>query len=96
MSAWQPIETAPRDGTSVDLWVDGEFPHRIANAEFREPTDGEWWAHGGDTIDTPDATWCDMFGPLGKEEQPTHWQPLPEAPVSHPSDTQSEPARRVG
>lgn len=24
MSKWQPIETAPRDGTVVDLWYRGE------------------------------------------------------------------------
>ncbi len=24
MTEWQPIETAPKDGKEVDLWIDGE------------------------------------------------------------------------
>lgn len=77
---WYPIECAPKDGTRIDVWKAGEFPGRIADVEWREPTDGEWWVHGGDTIETPDATWCDCFGPLSKFEKPTHWMPVPEGP----------------
>lgn len=81
---WRGIETAPRDGTFIDVWVDGEFAGRRADVCWREPTEGEWWAHGGDTIETPDATWCDLFGPLCKHEQPTYWQPLPPPPEENP------------
>jgi hypothetical protein len=80
MGEWQPIETAPKDGKVIDVWIDGEFPRRRADVSWREPTDSELWVHGGDTIETPDATWHDCFGPLGKSEQPTHWMPLPERP----------------
>lgn len=77
---WRGIESAPKDGTEIDVWVGGEFPRRFANVSWREPNDSEWWVHGGDTIETPDATWHDCFGPFGKEDQPTHWQPLPTPP----------------
>jgi hypothetical protein len=82
MSEWQPIETAPRDGTTVDAWVPGEFARRVADVSWREPTDSEWWVHGGDTIETPDAAWHDCFGPLAKDEQPTHWMHLPAPPIT--------------
>lgn len=71
MSEWHSIETAPKDGTIVDLWVAG--PHNAGN---RQPdcwfSDAEWW--------------CD-FGDQGEQQPgiyigdvPTHWMPLPEPP----------------
>ena len=78
--AWLPIETAPKDGTVIDVWVDGEFPGRRTDVSWRVPTVSEWWVHGDDTIETLDPTWHDPFGPLGKSEPPTHWQPLPAPP----------------
>ncbi len=79
-TTWQDIGTAPRDGTSIDVWIDGEFPRRATDVQWREPSDSEWWVHGRDTIETPAATWHDVFGPLGKDEQPTHWMPRPSPP----------------
>ncbi len=69
--SWQPIETAPRDGTRVLLWWDGDF----APVAHWEP-DGwayhmtmNWMADRGCVI-------ADAL--LGYE--PTHWMPLPEPP----------------
>jgi hypothetical protein len=81
MSEWQPIESAPKDGTEIDVWVAGEFPGRRTDVSWREPTDSEWWVHGGDTIKTPCATWHDCFGPLGKDEPVIYWMPLPKPPL---------------
>lgn len=78
---WQDIATAPRDGTLIDVWRGGEFPRRVPDVSWREPTNSEWWVHGGDTIRTPAATWHDMFGPFGKDDTPTHWRPLPSPPA---------------
>jgi len=79
---WRSMDSAPRDGTDIDVWVEGEFPRRLTNVSWREPSDSEWWVHGGDTIETPDATWHDVFGPLGQDDQPTAWMPLPSPPQS--------------
>ena len=35
---WQPIDTAPKDGTKVDLWCDGE---RLTDCVWREPEYGD-------------------------------------------------------
>ena len=63
--AWQPIETAPRDGTHVLLF----------SPDAREPfvrvgffLDGDWWD-----------TWCERRGfPIDADS--SHWMPLPEPP----------------
>src|SRR3546814_4185135 len=89
------MDEAPRDGTEIDVWIGGEFPGRLTDVSWREPTDSEWWVHGGDTIGTLDAAWHDGFGPLGSGRQPTHWRPLPPHPTSedrseeHTSELQS-------
>jgi len=92
MGEWQPIETAPKDGTwillylSEDGWksdADGDYPYRV--------TIGQWDA---DTYQS--ATWMsdktytefwDYGGMTGAgtstyrvEVIPSHWMPLPDAP----------------
>ena len=84
MSEWQTIETAPKDGTAIDVWRGGEFPGRSTDVSWREPSDSEWWVHGGDTIENCKATWHDAFGPLGRNEQPTHWMAIPAPPKDTP------------
>ena len=71
MTGWQPIETAPKDGTAVLLYMaDGKY----AAAEFRTRNDGiAFWeiAH----IETTGASICLLA-------KATHWQPLPAPPES--------------
>lgn len=68
MSAWQPIETAPMDGTSILVCV----THNIGPDEWETVQWVDWarlpfvWPHYLDRIDIP--------------FPPTHWMPLPEAP----------------
>lgn len=78
---WRDIASAPKDGTPIDVITGGAFPRRVTDVQWRESSESEWWVHGGDTIETPDATWCDDFGPLSRDEQPTHWMPIPAAPA---------------
>jgi hypothetical protein len=70
---WQPIETAPRDGTRVDLWGINRLRYdrrgeRIVNVAWGFVTDWmgtkrEDWQHG-----------------RGEDFEPTHWMPLPRPP----------------
>jgi len=61
-SRWQPIETAPKDGTGV-LLFDGDF-------------EIGYWDYETDQ-------WViDLFGQT--KMQPTHWMPIPAAPVATP------------
>jgi hypothetical protein len=64
MSEWQPIESAPKDGTKVDVWCvrEGKVPLRIPNAYFYE----ERWLHS--------------FNGMRIWHDPTHWMPLPPPP----------------
>jgi hypothetical protein len=84
MTDWQPIETAPKDGTFVMLFVpNGQLetgPVTIGGywkAVERSPDgrfkNGEWTRFSGWLGSDADchASWCD----------PTHWMPLPCPPV---------------
>lgn len=83
---WQPIESAPKDGTYVDLWCiaqstfDGkEYQYRVTDARFDVP---EECYFPGDQI----AQWisedfvCDGLGEAPIRAFATHWMPLPEPP----------------
>jgi len=68
MSDWQPIETAPKDGTNILLF------NRAGNVAAGLWLSGAlgtgWFLRGGNR---PDTFFNEHFGP-------THWQPLPEPP----------------
>lgn len=67
---WQAIESAPRDGSRIDLWVhwpEHDRRDRTADA-FWNVEEGEWQLgefHAGQFVHRPTAT---------------HWMPRPEAP----------------
>lgn len=66
MSEWQPIETAPQDGTEMLGYRAGKY----ANAYRVQRDDCEMWYFGGLSASIrirPDA-------------KPTHWMPLPSPP----------------
>jgi hypothetical protein len=67
---WRPIETAPRDGTTLDLWAyfpEHDKARRIADAFWN--TEENAWQLGG-------------FNSKQFSYPPTisHWMPLPAAP----------------
>jgi hypothetical protein len=74
---WEPIETAPRDGTEI-IVTDGRdvftARYRISNCAndapfFAVSADGEFFNRGTDWQFEPDYRW------------PTHWMPLPAPPT---------------
>jgi hypothetical protein len=76
---WQPIETAPKDGSMFLCWVsavrhtriDGEFG---LPGDVSEPDFCQWNGNGGDGY------WDNMMGQIGDEYGVTHWMPMPAAP----------------
>lgn len=78
MSTWQPIETAPKDGTYVLLfypdyrkkvWVGSYYNNETyCHGKLRNKSEG--WNNGADRL------------ALIKESLPTHWMHLPPLPTA--------------
>jgi hypothetical protein len=73
---WRSIETAPKDGTRVLLWADGE--HKIARWFTAEEHAFYEHGHAEDS-----GLFSDMWmGDTGEENiEPEAWQPLPAPPA---------------
>ena len=76
MNAWQPIETAPKDGTSVLLYEPGhgiDVGHWYVHThdEYKERPDGLFERV---TVSNPGYWNCN------ETQRPTHWMPLPKVP----------------
>lgn len=81
MSEWQPIETAPKDGTVLILWNGATLGTGSWEAYARDELGN---AIGINTEDQPDC--IDRWEWTGEgfetSPAPTHWQPMPEPPDS--------------
>ena len=75
LGAWLPIETAPKDGTRIMVfcpWVGVCGPANWDVCWFaKKPR--PFWTHWGERI------WGTS---REREDQPTHWMPLPDPPQS--------------
>lgn len=69
MTKWQPIETAPRDGTEVVVYCPGQ----------RHPVFTASYIYGWScSVEGRYSPMDDFFG--DEDKKPTHWMPLPEPP----------------
>lgn len=72
MSEWQPIETAPKDGTQILLRVDSV----VHQGEWQGPSDGAIYARTKSTFN-----WFSVScGSSLYDAAVTHWMPLPQPP----------------
>lgn len=73
MSEWQPIETAPKDGTPLLIFSPDSIKPNVFICIWTD------WTDENDTV--IEGNWTD----LGNEQEfgatPTHWQPLPDPPA---------------
>ena len=74
-TGWQPISTAPKDGTKVVLLIEHD---QAVVASWQAIEDFAMWVTAGED-DCPNS-W-EGFGCYADSDQPTHWQPLPPAPL---------------
>ena len=93
---WQPIETAPKDGTDIILGAPGqEFqgqPTSPRSTIGHWTTDEECRVYMGDCggachcpeYEYLDPHWISWDGGFTDENPPTHWMPLPEPPNTSP------------
>lgn len=80
MADWQPIETAPKDGTRIMLWR-GYTTYGV----WAEMVIAEWhddaWRWPSDTQSTHgDWSQDEIYDGYESAKDFTHWMPLPEAP----------------
>ena len=82
--SWQPIETAPKDGTAVDLWVSVTFRNSVEVRDSRFPDcrweDGKGWfdPYGGPAYDQ---TGDYLIDDECRTFRVTHWMSVPCGPV---------------
>jgi hypothetical protein len=77
-SGWQPIETAPRDGTHILLGVDIATVWIVRNGRYDkcehstpyDPNDEGWWCYRHSVTQEK----------LEGIYEPTHWMPMPDEP----------------
>jgi hypothetical protein len=87
--SWQPIETAPKDGSRVLAWrADAgvmfaewrSVADRMTTRDIeREIEESERIGESADWLDQED-WFCEEGGRMEGNEAPTHWMPLPEPP----------------
>lgn len=80
IEAWQPIETAPKDGTEINGYRSDQGVFTFRWAEMSEFVDEGAIVDGHDTEFA--WWWHDRWGWMEKDLTPTHWQPLPTPPRS--------------
>jgi|SRR6185369_872990 len=78
---WQPIETAPKDGEEVFLWLPSPY-ERIEKVRWFDLWEN--WQIGEFPDDSDE--YCGIGSAL-----PTHWMPLPAAPQVAEQTKQQEP-----
>lgn len=73
---WQPIETAPKDGTHIIVWP---YQHMRYKRPMGDKRPGEaYWHQPGNP--EHEGFWIFASGLGYRAEHPTHWQPLPASP----------------
>jgi len=103
MSEWQPIETAPKDGTILVLFCGRDIDRTYASPNEAARYCLGFYGDGGGmyqtgtwyTVESRTEIWgygSEMTGPMTETEcltcEPTHWFPLPNPPNQSPDGSE--------
>ncbi len=79
--SWQPIETAPKDGTVIDLWHEEFGRWASCNWGLPDHTCGEMGSLCDSDVHSMDEGWVtDLNEITFPASEYTHWMPLPKPP----------------
>lgn len=76
---WLTIDSAPKDGTKVDLWVRIR-PSKMEEPESYERFPASWWDADRNDWKLGRLCWHSKF--YADAHVPTHWMPVPSHPFS--------------
>lgn len=80
MPVWQDIDTAPKDGTVIDLWIEDQGRFTDCHWGHTEHTCGEAGQYCDSEWHAEKPGWC--WGTLNEQiTGATHWMPRPADPV---------------
>jgi hypothetical protein len=79
LTGWQPIETAPLDGTLVDLWAERGAPYPSGNRHAERYADCRFAKNSYGTEPYGEPRWQGLNDRYIKVD-PTHWMPIPKGP----------------
>jgi len=81
-SVWLPIESAPKDGTHIDLFCAGEFDSRWTDCYWGKPHHccGEAGEYCDSDWHYAEDNWVDSGFNDFMPDTPTHWMPIPASP----------------
>jgi hypothetical protein len=85
MTDWQPIETAPKDGTDVLVMYMHIDTQCVFNAFYIDPSLEGWGPIPGQEDYDDEGWWSYEHSEVGRIKlegfmEPTHWMPLPPPP----------------
>lgn len=69
--SWQPIETAPKDGTEILIAIPLKWEHKQKRIGTGIYVQAVWF---------DDDVWRNRIGQWVRDTTPTHWMPLPNHP----------------
>jgi hypothetical protein len=73
-SPWQPIKTAPTDGTEILVKVNGQNTYLVV------AWDDETWDAESGSYGKQEHPWATLDGPNYHADTFSHWMPIPELP----------------
>ena len=85
MDDWKPIESAPKDGTPLDVWIERlNLKKNVSGSRevgvYWRPDEKDEPTFAGGKWMMPSTGLCDSYPAESATSRVTHWMPLPQPP----------------